>query len=706
MPVFVDPDSGKRYNNVPEDQVKTAQEKYGLVPLADYELQQEKGGFLGNAEAALVSIGRPIASGVAAAVRGVSSLGGEVDAMGNPVESTPPVVDVHGQDLAPGLYNESANRAVEANPTTAALARSVPMIAGSIAAAPATGGGSLLAAAGLDIADAAAQAAVDADLQGRDIDGTDVLRNAALNLVFSGAGHAIPAAAKATLRTGEDLLQGAAKTVVGKLEDLGKSKLAARVEETVADADKALDSVKLPRVLNNRGGQRDALELLGQKLEKSDPDVSKQLLDMMNGTGKSRYTGLTQLRGTLEDGSAAAQAIDEILPRKDLWGQNIVDHVANLEAARAARPPTGSTPDVLASYAETLRKFSNSKLEKTADLIDELAATNALQPLADKASQIATGAMAGKVARTASGVAGGLIGGWPGYMIGEGVGEALAPSLNKVTSKAAPVVSDYIVKAANGLKQFAENDRRVTARLLVDPVAAGKFSRVLGNVPSPMARFQGDDEHPEQAYQRWQATLDKYKRDPNSMIDALNQEFTGVVQQSPYMQKQLAAQAFKIYNFLQDKIPGARGKSIARPNGTPVSPLQLRTFALYATAAVDPASVLQDAKLGRLRREQVETLKALWPKDYEGLRNEVVQQLANGRSTTTTRQRMNLLFGFGSSIDPALGPTVSKIINAARDAQKQPSGGSSGISASTPPSIKSQVPAGESALQLGPSLDG
>jgi hypothetical protein len=108
-----------------------------------------------------------------------------------------------------------------------------------------------------------------------------------------------------------------------------------------------------------------------------------------------------------------------------------------------------------------------------------------------------------------------------------------------------------------------------------------------------------------------------------------------------------------------------------------------------------------------LERAQLEALQALWPRDYDALRVGVLEELGAGRATTNTRQRMSVLFGFGSEIDPALGPRTRAIVAAARaeqEAQTPAASGGQPSAAAAKRATATATPAGLAALQLGSQI--
>lgn len=694
---LINPTSGQVFN-VDESQAKAAAESHGLEPatpeqVAAYDLQKKSGGFMDQVANIPAEAGRVVASSAAAAVRGLSSLGGEVDAMGNPTETTAPVSDLKGSDLAPALYTQGMLDRRAANPISTVIGGAIPAVATAVAA-PELGIAGML---GLDYATAAAQEATDAELEKRDISAQNVMRNGSYNALFSlgltGAGSAV----KAVLGATEDAVKGSLKVAIDKAEEYGLPKVRQRTAEALNDVDQALDNMKAPKVDSNPNAQRDAIENLADSYIKDNQELSSKLMDFHGVSGDKRFQGLQELAASL-DGEEAA-SVTELLQNRSLWGDKAVDFVSGKEAAASLRPASVDDLAGLSSYAESFRKLGGSKL---ADILDERAQQLAISPLADKVASVAP-EVANVAAKVTGRGVGTAIGHFPGYFIGKEISDTLGSAAKNYAKEAGPAIKEGFINAVQALKTYAENDQRITARLLVDPESSAKFIRILGTTPSTIERFQADDSTAEQALQRHRDLLDKYLRDPSALADKMDQTMNGLDNQSPALHRQAAVQAIAVTQFLKSKMPPRRGVSVARPNGTPASPLETRTYALYATAALDPGSVMQDARVGKLRKEQLEALSTLWPTEYTGLRNAVIEQMGNG-STTVVRQRMNLLFGFGNSIDPALGPKITAMVTAARQAKGAgggTSGGSSpGISSQTPPSLRSLTPAGSSSMQL------
>lgn len=672
-----------------------------------HNVQIRSGGVMDQLANIPAEAGRRLASGAAAVVRGVEQATASPEALSEmesetgaaiPPENVGTPAGLQGKDIAPALYTPGMLERRDANPISTAIGGAIPAVAANVLL-PGSGALGIASAIGISAADAASQEATDAEIQNRGINGEHILRNAALETVFTGAAMGLPAGASAllnrTLDTAENIVRRGAGKVVNLAESFGNKAVAERATEAVAKTDALLENIKLPPIASNPNSQRSAIETLADSFMHGNAVDAGKIEQLASQNAVGRFKGLQALSQELPEGSVRT-AVDDLLKRDDLWGQPVVDHLSAMETIGGLRPDPGADPAALAAYADSLRAVKSNKLNKAADLIDELAQTSALQPLAEQAPKIV-----GQAVRRGSQIVGSK-GGWLGYMIGTNVGDALAPLAEKAVASKIPEISEHLVNAAQALKTFAENDQRMTARLLVDPEAAGQFGRVIGLAPTAAERFQGGDKSMDQAFARHRAMLQTFAMDPSSMLDQVDQHIGSVGDISPELHRQMATQAINISAFLQQKMPPARGVSVARPNGTPPSPLEIRTYALYAMSAIDPSSVMADARAGRLRKEQVDTLQALWPSEYNGLKSSVIEQLGHG-STTVTRQRMNLLFGFGGAIDPALGPKITAMVNSARDATKQGAqggGGGGGIQSKSPPSAKALTPGGLASMQL------
>ena len=251
--------------------------------------------------------------------------------------------------------------------------------------------------------------------------------------------------------------------------------------------------------------------------------------------------------------------------------------------------------------------------------------------------------------------------------------------------------------AAQVLQQESEADLEATARALTDPEYADRWVRRSKDVPGTLEQFQGVHETLQQAYEERRAAVEQMGQNPDAFIDTLAESFGALPGE---LRSQIAAKAFQISQYLQGKLPPVRGVSVTRPKGLPPSALEIRKFALQYTAATDPSTVFDDAKRGRVRHEQIDTLRDLWPDRYEQLRTQTLLAMGQGKSSITQRQRADLLFDFGEAMDPAFSPRLAALAASARE-KKQNMGKTGSVSRSRIPAALQ--PGGLNALSLGAS---
>jgi len=110
--------------------------------------------------------------------------------------------------------------------------------------------------------------------------------------------------------------------------------------------------------------------------------------------------------------------------------------------------------------------------------------------------------------------------------------------------------------------------------------------------------------------------------------------------------------------FLYAKRPPTFESDTLQPNlvSRQLSDGQIAQWRAYATTAAQPLSVLDDLQRGTVRREQVETLRALYPAMYSSIQAKVMDQLHDSRAQISYAQRVLLFQMFGATTDPSLRP--------------------------------------------------
>lgn len=244
------------------------------------------------------------------------------------------------------------------------------------------------------------------------------------------------------------------------------------------------------------------------------------------------------------------------------------------------------------------------------------------------------------------------------------------------------------------LQQHADQDLEDTARALTDPDYAARWARQSRELPGTLETFQGVNSTLQQAYQERRQAIERAAADPNYLIDHATEAFGD-------LPPEVALKGFEISQYLAQELPPKRGVTVTRPNGLPPDPLEVRSWALKYQTATDPSTAFDDAKRGTLRHEQVQTLKQIWPERYDQLRTMTLLAMGNGKSTVNQRMRADLLFGFGSTLDPAFSRRLSAAARPAYEQRSKAAGSPGGAVQSRMPAA--MTPGGIGALQLGAS---
>lgn len=218
------------------------------------------------------------------------------------------------------------------------------------------------------------------------------------------------------------------------------------------------------------------------------------------------------------------------------------------------------------------------------------------------------------------------------------------------------------------LKTESEVIARDTARAIANKNPRERVVATLPGVTSSqgIARFLGSHSTLKEAFDDKRDVLTKMQQNPMLLVDELTDGLAEVQEHAPDLHGKMVQQTYKVVGYLQSKLPGTIGASLTRPEGSPPNALAVRQFALYFSAATDPTSVMGDLANNRARKEQIDTLREVWPDVYEDLKGKVIEQLSQGRPTVAQRTRLDLLFDLGEGLDRGLSPRLVQALAAHR----------------------------------------
>lgn len=298
-----------------------------------------------------------------------------------------------------------------------------------------------------------------------------------------------------------------------------------------------------------------------------------------------------------------------------------------------------------------------------------------------------------------------------GVIAGAAAGEFLAPkvasairgplerAIDSVAGKGVSV--DGTRNVLQALERSANTQISTAGRALTNATLRAAQSTIKSIAAPTMsvgiARFMGGNDSIRSAYSEKRELLDKLSSNPALLVEEMTESLGSLADTAPQLHAALVAKTVQAVAFIRTKMPATIGASLASPSGIPPSELAVRQFALYYTAATDPSSVVEDVKNNRVRAEQMEALKAVWPEVYADLRSSVLAGMTTSRATPQQRIRMDILFDFGSALDAGLSWNLALEAEKARAAQAQatPKRGGGGGTART---IAALQPAGIAAL--------
>jgi hypothetical protein len=275
---------------------------------------------------------------------------------------------------------------------------------------------------------------------------------------------------------------------------------------------------------------------------------------------------------------------------------------------------------------------------------------------------------------------GGFAGGYVGQQIAHVARQAVKSPQGRALIKKALGGEESIRAAAKGVLDWTKKTGRKTADVVV------RSTPILG--------VQFSERDPE-AYDKITNRIAQLQ-DPNS--DARRVQRAGlfeVKQEHPQLATALEAHTQRVAEFLASKA-GPVSKS-AKPGDlfgglkkARHSPEQAMKLARYADAALHPNNALKRIAKGQIRKEDVETLKALYPRTYQRVVSEILTDIGTVEKLPDYKTRVKLSHLLGVPVDPSMTAERVQALqqvalsNAAVKAQEQENGGPVGGSARPP----------------------
>jgi hypothetical protein len=157
------------------------------------------------------------------------------------------------------------------------------------------------------------------------------------------------------------------------------------------------------------------------------------------------------------------------------------------------------------------------------------------------------------------------------------------------------------------------------------------------------------------------AQIREATRDPQALTARIGDMLgrAGLREAAPRTAQAVASTAMRAAVYLRDKAPkdpAPTGVSFVPQKPRAGSVAEQARFAQAVEAIADPVRVVDDLRHGRLNREKVEALKAVYPQLYALVQREVAAQAAELRPKLTTQQEVALSVLFGTPVSAMMEP--------------------------------------------------
>lgn len=144
--------------------------------------------------------------------------------------------------------------------------------------------------------------------------------------------------------------------------------------------------------------------------------------------------------------------------------------------------------------------------------------------------------------------------------------------------------------------------------------------------------------------------LSDFENDPDGTIEKITEKNKIIFDNAPKTSEALSGKTMQIFQFLKEKMPKSY-EGVGYFNNYQPSKSEKMKFMKYYTYANKPTQILDDLKNGFVKPEAVETVRALYPRMYEEIYNEIISRVAEVKDLPYKKKRSlyNMLSIIGAS---------------------------------------------------------
>lgn len=355
------------------------------------------------------------------------------------------------------------------------------------------------------------------------------------------------------------------------------------------------------------------------------------------------------------------------LAKQDLVAETLQAHIRNSNDLSRVIARNYSIPSDKAHLIKEVVEASNTlqttlkKTEETVGLINQLRALEA----ADSSMGSGFGSLLGGAIGSAIGIPGALAGGalsvafHPGRSVRQLA--AIEHMTGSIASKVEGGISGFVQKAKERAsaeaKRVAPKVREAAEKTAKATVEAGKGAGRWSYRGAVFASSKASEARRNE-YERQASSVRRAVSDPEAFGRAVYARIGGD-DVHPQIASSTIQAANRATSFLASKLPPlSPSKSPLQPRleAPRVSDAEMSKFLRYATAVEKPLTVIDDLRDGKVSREGVEALRAVFPKMYQEIQAQVASRVGEMQEKLTYSDRLQLGILFNVATDASLAP--------------------------------------------------
>lgn len=146
-------------------------------------------------------------------------------------------------------------------------------------------------------------------------------------------------------------------------------------------------------------------------------------------------------------------------------------------------------------------------------------------------------------------------------------------------------------------------------------------------------------------------------KDGNSLLDQAEEAFSELELTHPSISAEMMRKSLEVADYIQQRSPAQRNKTLSRPEGSPPSATDRHQFEGVYRGAAQPRDTEEDIASGSATLGQVKAYRDMWPEQFLDLKAEVIAAIQSGklRPTRERAKYLSQVFGFQQELGSTYG---------------------------------------------------